>query len=76
MKWKDKSHQVFQTRVKNSSFGNPKFPLDPNSIYLIFCLFERACQDAGYDRALFFKILNFYVEENNDMFDVGKTLEK
>jgi hypothetical protein len=46
--------EIHQTSVKNSSFCNPKFSADLRLIYLIFCLFDRACQDAEPDRALFF----------------------
>ena len=44
---------IHQTRVKNSSFGDPKFSVQAHSIHLIFVLFERACQDAEHDEALF-----------------------
>jgi hypothetical protein len=49
--------EIQQTRVKNSSFCNPKFSANLRPIYLILFLPERACQDAEPDRALF---LNAY----------------
>jgi hypothetical protein len=50
---------IHQTRVKNSSFGDPNFSVPARAISLIFFLFKRACQDAEHDDALFFKILLF-----------------
>jgi hypothetical protein len=48
---------IQRTRVKNSSFCNPKFSANIRPIHVIFFLSERACQDAEPDRALF---LNAY----------------
>ncbi len=45
---------IHQTRVKNSSFGDPNFSVPARAISLIFFLFERACQDAQHDEAFFF----------------------
>jgi hypothetical protein len=36
-----------------------KFSARYHSIYLIFFVFERACQDAGHDGVLFLKFLLF-----------------
>jgi hypothetical protein len=36
---------IHQTRVKNSSFGNLKLSIEPDSIHFICLLFRRACQD-------------------------------
>jgi hypothetical protein len=54
---------IHQTRVKNSSFGIPKFSVNLHSIYIFFLLLERAYQDAGHDVALFSKLLVFMWEK-------------
>ena len=43
---------IHQTKIKNSSLGNPKFSADLHSMHVIF-LFERVCQDAGHYRVSF-----------------------
>jgi hypothetical protein len=55
---------IDQPRAKNSSSGDPNFSVLARAIFLIFFLFERACQNAQNAEALFFKFLFFYVKKN------------
>jgi hypothetical protein len=48
---------IHPRRIKNRSSEKPNFAVQAHSIYLIFGLFERVCQDAVQYRAFF---LNSY----------------
>jgi len=43
---------IYQIRLKNSSFGNPKFSIGVHLTHFILFFFEKACQNAGHDKVL------------------------
>ena len=45
---------IHQTRVKNSSSGDPNFSVPARAIWFIFLLLKRARQNAGHAEALFY----------------------
>jgi hypothetical protein len=66
------SEDIHQTKVKNSSFGNPKFSMSLHSVYLTLCCLNGACKAPKSDRDLLLKILTFYVEGLAEKFNALK----
>jgi hypothetical protein len=62
---------IHQTKVRNDPFGYPNFSLEVHSIYFIYFLFERACQDAEHYRGFCF-ISHFFEETGENKSDIFK----